>query len=289
MGYNGIILVDKPADWTSHDVVAKLRGILHERRVGHSGTLDPMATGLLTVFVGRATRAVQFAETHNKRYVASLRCGYSTDTQDTSGRVTAQTGISPTEAELTDVLPEFTGEISQIHPMYSAIKVSGKKLYELARKGETVERKPRTVNISELSLVGHDGDDFVLSVSCSKGTYIRTLCNDIGERLGCLACMSALRRTNAGPFDVRDAHTLSEIAEDPERYIIPVDSLFSEHPAIGFSAAQTAKLKCGNILNVSAKNGTYRVYGENGDFLALANVSAGKLKTIKSFFEVDND
>lgn len=289
MGYNGIILVDKPADWTSHDVVAKLRGILHERRVGHSGTLDPMATGLLTVFVGRATRAVQFAETHNKRYVASLRCGYSTDTQDTSGRVTAQTGISPTEAELTDVLPEFTGEISQIPPMYSAIKVSGKKLYELARKGETVERKPRTVNISELSLVGHDGDDFVLSVSCSKGTYIRTLCNDIGERLGCLACMSALRRTNAGPFDVRDAHTLSEIAEDPERYIIPVDSLFSEHPAIGFSAAQTAKLKCGNILNVSAKNGTYRVYGENGDFLELANVSAGKLKTIKSFFEVDND
>lgn len=289
MGYNGIILVDKPADWTSHDVVAKLRGILHERRVGHSGTLDPMATGLLTVFVGRATRAVQFAETYNKRYVASLRCGYSTDTQDTSGIVTAQTGISPTEAELTDVLPEFTGEISQIPPMYSAIKVSGKKLYELARKGETVERKPRTVNISELSLVGHDGDDFVLSVSCSKGTYIRTLCNDIGERLGCLACMSALRRTNAGPFDVRDAHTLSEIAEDPERYIIPVDSLFSEHPAIELSAAQTAKLKCGNILNVSAKNGTYRVYGENGDFLALANVSAGKLKTIKSFFEVDND
>ncbi len=289
MGYNGIILVDKPADWTSHDVVAKLRGILHERRVGHSGTLDPMATGLLTVFAGRATRAVQFAETHNKRYVASLRCGYSTDTQDTSGRVTAQTGISPTEAELTDVLPEFTGEISQIPPMYSAIKVSGKKLYELARKGETVERKPRTVNISELSLVGHDGDDFVLSVSCSKGTYIRTLCNDIGERLGCLACMSALRRTNAGPFDVRDAHTLSEIAEDPERYIIPVDSLFSEHPAIELSAAQTAKLKCGNILNVSAKNGTYRVYGENGDFLALTNVTAGKLKTIKSFFEVDND
>ena len=289
MGYNGIILVDKPADWTSHDVVAKLRGILHERRVGHSGTLDPMATGLLTVFVGRATRAVQFAETYNKRYVASLRCGYSTDTQDTSGRVTAQTGISPTEAELTDVLPEFTGEISQIPPMYSAIKVSGKKLYELARKGETIERKPRTVNISELTLVGHDGDDFVLSVSCSKGTYIRTLCNDIGERLGCLACMSALRRTNAGPFDVRDAHTLSEIAEDPERYIIPVDSLFSEHPAIELSAAQTAKLKCGNILNVSAKNGTYRVYGENGDFLALANVSAGKLKTIKSFFEVDND
>lgn len=289
MGYNGIILVDKPADWTSHDVVAKLRGILHERRVGHSGTLDPMATGLLTVFVGRATRAVQFAETHNKHYVASLRCGYSTDTQDTSGRVTAQTGISPTEAELTDVLPEFTGEISQIPPMYSAIKVSGKKLYELARKGETVERKPRTVNISELRLVGHDGDDFVLSVSCSKGTYIRTLCNDIGERLGCLACMSALRRTNAGPFDVRDAHTLSEISEDPERYIIPVDSLFSEHPAIELSAAQTAKLKCGNILNVSAKNGTYRVYGENGDFLALANISAGKLKTIKSFFEVDND
>ena len=286
---NGIILIDKPQGWTSHDVVGKLRGILHERRIGHSGTLDPLATGLLVVFIGRATRAVEFAEADRKEYIAGLRLGMSTDTQDITGRIISKETDIPDEPEVRIAIERFRGELEQIPPMYSAVKIGGKKLYELARKGETVERKPRTVNISELSLVGHDGDDFVLSVSCSKGTYIRTLCNDIGERLGCLACMSALRRTNAGPFDVRDAHTLSEIAEDPERYIIPVDSLFSEHPAIELCAAQTAKLKCGNILNVSAKNGTYRVYGENGDFLALANVSAGKLKTIKSFFEVDND
>ena len=286
---NGIILIDKPQGWTSHDVVGKLRGILHERRIGHSGTLDPLATGLLVVFIGRATRAVEFAEADRKEYIAGLRLGMSTDTQDITGRIISKETDIPDEPEVRIAIERFRGELEQIPPMYSAVKIGGKKLYELARKGETVERKPRTVNISELSLVGHDGDDFVLSVSCSKGTYIRTLCNDIGERLGCLACMSALRRTNAGPFDVRDAHTLSEIAEDPERYIIPVDSLFSEHPAIELCAAQTAKLKCGNILNVSAKNGTYRVYGENGDFLAIANLSAGKLKTIKSFFEVDND
>ena len=286
---DGIIIIDKPAGWTSMDVCGKLRGILKTKKVGHAGTLDPMATGVLPVFVGSATKAVSFAESGDKEYIAGLRLGVTTDTQDTSGNVLAQRPVCVTREALEAVLPRFTGEIQQIPPMYSAIKLNGKKLYELARKGETVERKPRTVNISELSLVGHDGDDFVLSVSCSKGTYIRTLCNDIGERLGCLACMSALRRTNAGRFDVRDAHTLSEIAEDPERYIIPVDSLFSEHPAIELCAAQTAKLKYGNILNVSAKNGTYRVYGENGDFLALANVSSGKLKTIKSFFEVDND
>lgn len=289
MGYNGIILVDKPQDWTSHDVVAKLRGILHERRIGHAGTLDPMATGLLVVFVGRATRAVQFAESHDKHYIASLRTGFSTDTQDTTGRIIAQSGTHPTPEELAAVLPEFTGSIEQIPPMYSAIKVSGKKLYELARKGETVERRPRTVNISELSVLGRDGDDFVLSVSCSKGTYIRTLCNDIGDSLGCLACMSALRRTKAGPFDVSDAHSMEEIAKNPDKYVLPVDGIFSAYPQLKLNPAGSARLKCGSVVGVSAADGTYRVYDDADCFIALADVNERKLKTIKSFFEVSNE
>lgn len=286
MGISGIILVDKPQDWTSHDVVAKLRGILKERRIGHSGTLDPMATGLLVVFIGRATRAVQFAESDSKRYIATMRTGYSTDTQDISGNVTAQSGKTATKEELLSVFPHFTGEIMQLPPMYSAVKVKGKKLYELARRGETVEREPRKICISRLELIDRDGDDFVLDVSCSKGTYIRTLCNDIGSELGCLATLSALRRVEAGAFSVSDAHCIDEIALSPEKYIIPVDALFAKFPSIRLNERATSKFKCGNILKTSAADGEYRVYSDNGEFLAIAESKGCELKTVKSFFEV---
>lgn len=289
MGINGIILVDKPKDWTSHDVVAKLRGILRERRIGHAGTLDPMATGLLTVFVGRATRAVQFAENDRKRYIATMRTGFTTDTQDITGSIISESGRTATEAEVLSILPRFTGDIEQIPPMYSAVKVQGKKLYELARRGETVERKARSINISRLELIGRDGDDFVLDVSCSKGTYIRTLCNDIGQAIGCNACLSALRRVEAGAFSVNDAHTLDEIARYPESFIIPVDTLFSELSNLTLGDRFTAKLKCGNILKLDAEDGEYRVYAENGEFLALCELHSGELKIIKSFFEVKNE
>ena len=285
---NGIILVDKPQDWTSHDVVGKLRGILHERRIGHSGTLDPMATGLLVVFVGRATRAVEFAEAHSKEYVAGLRLGIATDTQDITGNVLCETEHNIGENELKSVLSEFQGEIQQLPPMYSAIKVGGKKLYELARKGETVERKPRTVNISKLELAGTENGDFILDICCSKGTYVRTLCNDIGEKLGCGACMSSLRRIKAGNFSISDAHTLTEIAENPEKYILPVDLLFSEYPALTVNSAHEQKLRNGSIIKSAAADGRYRVYGESGEFLLLADVIQGSLKTVKNFFEVTN-
>lgn len=285
---NGIILVDKPQDWTSHDVVGKLRGILHERRIGHSGTLDPMATGLLVVFVGRATRAVEFAEAHSKEYVAGLRLGIATVTQDITGNVLCETEHNIGENDLKSVLSEFQGEIQQLPPMYSAIKVGGKKLYELARKGETVERKPRTVNISKLELVGTENDDYILDVCCSKGTYVRTLCNDIGEKLGCGACMSSLRRIKAGNFSISDAHTLTEIAEKPEKYILPVDLLFEEYPALTVNSAQEQKLRNGSIIKSAAADGRYRVYGESGEFLLLADVIRGSLKTVKNFFEVTN-
>lgn len=291
MGLNGIILVDKPCDWTSHDVVGKLRGVLHERRIGHSGTLDPMATGLLVVFVGRATRAVEFAEADSKEYIAGLRLGLSTDTQDTTGNALKTCDSLPTRVKLESALEAFKGEISQIPPMYSAIKVGGKKLYELARRGESIERRPRTVTIDKLEIIGEDNGDYILDVVCSKGTYIRTLCNDIGDYLGCGGCMSSLRRVKAGAFSVNQAHTIDDIRDAADNggldsVLIPVDRLFSTYPALTANEAAERKLRNGNIIKVNAPNGTYRVYTETGGFLLLGEVVEGKLRTIKSFFEV---
>ena len=288
---NGILLIDKPADWTSSDVVAKLRGILHERRIGHSGTLDPMATGLLVVFVGRATRAVEFAETHAKRYRAGLRLGLITDTQDTTGNPLGGSPREISRAELEAALGKFRGQIQQIPPMYSAIKVGGKKLYEIARRGGEVERKPRPVTISRLEILGREGEDWLLDVGCSKGTYIRTLCHDIGQSLGCGGCMSSLRRLEAGIFSVENACSLGQVQQAADRgqvdaLLLPIDSLFSSCPALSISRQQEADLRNGKPLKVSVEDGEYRVYNPEGSFLALSQAETGTLKTIKSFFEV---
>ena len=291
MGLNGIILVDKPSDWTSHDVVSKLRGILHERRIGHSGTLDPLATGLLVVFVGRATRAVEFAEADSKEYIAGLRLGVSTDTQDITGNTLKSSNSLPSRAELEQALGAFKGEISQIPPMYSAIKVGGKKLYELARQGESVERKPRKITIDMLDIIGENDGDYILDIVCSKGTYIRTLCNDIGDALGCGGCMSSLRRVKAGVFSIEQAYTIDEIQAaanngELDASLISVDRLFSEYPALTVSDMAEKKLCNGNIIKLVSPNGIYRVYSQTGVFLLLGEVADNKLKTIKSFFEV---
>lgn len=288
---NGIILIDKPQEWTSHDVVGKLRGILHERRIGHSGTLDPLATGLLVIFVGRATRAVEFAEVDTKEYIAGLRLGMSTETQDITGRIVSSGGSVPGEFQLRKALEKFKGELEQIPPMYSAIKVGGKKLYELARKGESIERRPRHITVFDLDIAGRADDDYVLRVSCSKGTYVRTLCNDIGQALGCGGCMSSLRRTKAGVFFVEDAHTIAEVQEavdrgEAESLIIPLDTLFSEFNKLTVPAVAEKKLRNGSVVNISAPDGKYRVYSESNEFLLLGEVQSGRLKTIKSFFEV---
>lgn len=288
---NGIILVDKPQDWTSHDVVAKLRGVLHERRIGHSGTLDPLATGLLVVFVGRATRAVEFAEADSKEYLAGLRLGVSTDTQDITGNIVAESAALPDEAALREAIGRFIGDIEQIPPMYSAIKMGGKKLYELARRGESVERAPRKITVSAIDIAGRDGDDYILNISCSKGTYVRTLCSDIGEALGCGACMSSLRRTRAGVFSVDDAHSLADIEAAVREgrlsdIILPVDTLFASFPKLTVSQSATKRLKNGNIIKISAEDGEYKVYSDSDEFLLLGRVECGKLKTIKSFYEV---
>lgn len=290
---NGILLIDKSAGWTSSDVVVKLKGVLHQRRIGHAGTLDPMATGLLTVFVGRATRAVEFAEAHDKRYTAHLRLGTVTDTQDITGTVLAHNEANVTADELRAVLAHFLGEQEQTPPMYSAIKVNGKKLYEIARAGGTAERKPRRIRIDALSLIGEDAGDWVLDVSCSKGTYIRALCDDIGAALGCGGCMSALRRTAAGEFTVDAAHTLDEViaaanSGNAEELLIPVDTLFAAHPAWRADAAAERRIRCGNEVKAAGlADGEYRVYSaETGEFLMLGRVQNGVMKTVKSFFEV---
>lgn len=288
---NGILLIDKPSGWTSSDVVAKLRGILHERRIGHSGTLDPMATGLLVAFVGRATRAVEFAESQEKRYLAGLRLGLATDTQDITGRPIGGCPRSVSNQELEKALDAFRGEIRQIPPMYSAIKVKGQKLYEIARRGGEIERKPRSVTISELKVLGREGDDFFLDISCSKGTYVRTLCHDIGASLGCGGCMSSLRRTRAGEFSIEQAHSLSEVQDAADRgmansLLLPLDTLFSAYPALTVSEQGESAIRVGRSFRQAAPDGSYRVYGPAGDFLALCRVCEGELRCIKSFFEV---
>ena len=288
---NGILLIDKEPDWTSSDVVAKLRGVLHEKRIGHSGTLDPMATGLLVVFVGRATRAAEFAGTHDKRYLASLRLGTVTDTQDITGNVIRTQPAVVSERRLREVLESFRGEQLQIPPMYSAIKIRGRKLYEIARSGGEVEREPRPIRINDISLAGCSGGDWLLDISCSKGTYVRTLCNDIGERLGCGGCMSALRRVSAGPFSVDDALTIDEVRRAAgegraEKLFIGTDRLFEGIKKCTASSAIEKKIRCGAEIKTGLPDGEYRVYSGNGDFLMLGRVAGGTMKTVKSFFEV---
>ena len=292
---SGIIIIDKPAGWTSMDVCAKLRGMFHEKRVGHAGTLDPMATGVLPVFVGRATRAVEFAADSDKEYIAGLKLGVVTNTQDITGEVLEERPVDVTGEQLRAALARFTGDIEQVPPMYSAVKINGKKLYELARKGREVERRPRSVAIRTLELLGwpEAGEDFTLRVACSKGTYVRTLCHDIGQTLGCGGCMSALRRVKAAGFTLEDSVALEAVQAavdrgEGESLLLPVDRYFAGLPVLLLkTAGAEKKVRNGAPLRVpGAADGDYRVYGADKTFLALGRVSDGTLSTVKSFFEV---
>lgn len=289
---NGILIIDKPADWTSMDVCAKLRGIFHERRVGHSGTLDPMATGVLPVFMGRATRAVEFAEQSGKEYVAGLRLGLSTDTQDVTGRALEERPVVTGRAELESALAQFRGDILQVPPMYSAIKIGGKKLYELARKGKVVEREPRPVTIFELEILEQRGpEEYLLRVRCSKGTYIRTLCHDLGQALGCGGTLSSLRRTEAAGFRLEHSVTLEAVQAAAERgeaegLLLPVDQYFACHPTLTIGAPEERAARNGATFPWQGADGTYRVYGPDGVFLLLGKLESDRLSTIKSFYEV---
>ena len=284
----GIVIIDKPQGWTSMDVCAKLRGILKTKKVGHAGTLDPMATGVLPVFVGNATRGVSFAEEGKKEYIATLRLGEVTDTQDSTGTVLSEHEVAVSRAEVEAVLPRFTGEIEQIPPMYSAIKVGGQKLYDLARQGKEVERKPRRITIYKLGLLEQVSPvEYQLRVLCSKGTYVRTLCHDIGQALGCGGCMSSLRRTMAAGYTVDEAVSIEEVQEQGESLLRSTDTLFRHCGEYRLRTEKQEKLcRNGNPFAVkeTLPNGEYRIYGADGTFLCLSRMENGVMTSVKNFF-----
>ena len=294
---DGVLNVRKEKGFTSHDVVAKLRGILHMKKIGHTGTLDPEAEGVLPVVLGKATRLVDMLTEKEKTYEALLHLGIETDTQDMTGTVLKELPVTVTEEDVKKELESFLGEQQQIPPMYSALKVNGKKLYELARQGIEIERKPRFVKINSIKLLDFYPNKehvmkFKMLVSCSKGTYIRALCNDIGEDLKCFAHMSGLVRTKSGRFDLEHSYKLSEIenmaAIGNMSFFTPVDEVFSEYGKLVLSDNAAFKMCNGTQVKspAEAKDGvTYRVYDINGKFLTISRAENGKMKILKTFYQ----
>lgn len=296
---NGILCMNKPQDFTSFDVIGKLRGILHMKRLGHTGTLDPMATGVLPILVGTATKACDILPNQDKTYQATVVFGKATDTLDIWGKpLQDYPEQHVTEAALRAILPEFLGDITQLPPMYSAVSVNGKRLYELARKGETVERPTRTVHIDAITLDAFDETQqtATLTVSCGKGTYIRTLLSDMGQRLGGDAVMTALTRTAACGYPLQECLTFEQVAAAMadgtlEEHLLPTDSLFSSYPKLRLNAAQErmfcngVKLDLNRLRNLQPDQDIYTVYGATGTFLgtALADRTQQELRIGKRF------
>lgn len=289
---NGIVVINKDMDYTSHDVVNVVRKTLGTRKVGHTGTLDPNARGVLPVCVGRSTKACDMLTFSDKEYVAEVKLGITTDTYDIWGTVAKTCKVDVTYDNLKDAIEHFTGEIDQVPPMYSAIKQNGKKLYELAREGIEVERKKRRITIYECELLSFEKDTFRIRVYCSKGTYIRSLCYDIGEYLGCGATMTALTRTKSSVFSIEDAMTLDELKErvienGAESVLMGVDKVFYDYPRLDVTDMVKKRLLNGALSRVSAREGTYRAYDPNGDFVGVTEVFKGEkgniIKIIKSF------
>lgn len=277
---DGVIVIRKEKGFTSHDVVAKLRGILHMKKIGHTGTLDPDAEGVLPVALGKATRLVDMITDKEKTYEAVMRLGVVTDTQDMSGTVLSQTTeLSVTEEELCTVVSSFVGDYMQVPPMYSALKVNGKKLYELAREGKTVERKPRPVHFYEIEILDISFPLVRFRVTCSKGTYIRTLCHDIGEKLGCGAAMESLLRTKVGRFTLDDAITLAQTEEAVqegtiESKILGIEEILAEYPRVCCTKEGDRLLASGNplvqaLVDAQEKNGWIRMCSSEGSFAGV--------------------
>ena len=290
----GILIVDKPTDWTSFDVIAKLRGILGTRKLGHSGTLDPMATGVLPVFCGGASKAVDLQLNHTKAYRATLKLGARTDTGDVTGTVLETAPVTAGEKELLEVLPRFVGPRMQTPPMYSAVKINGQPLYKLARQGMEVERKARPIEILSIQYEGSPAEnEYTLTVKCSKGTYIRVLLEEIAEAMGQKGTMSALRRVAAGVYTEADAHSLEEIQaaknagpEALQALMLPVESVFTSLPLLVASERVEQHLYNGcPTSRYPAADGRYRVRNAQGQFLGLANITGGVLRVEKLFVE----
>lgn len=294
---NGILCVNKPQDFTSFDVVAKLRGILGMKRIGHAGTLDPMATGVLPVFVGTATKACDIMPDNSKSYRAGFRFGQTADTQDITGKVLRSSGKPVSYDDICAILPEFTGKIMQLPPMYSAVQVNGKRLYDLARQGIEIERQPREIEVTGIHVFGYDEEnrEGTLEIDCGKGTYIRTIIHDIGERLGCGGIMTSLVRTSASGFTLDDCYTFEQIqqARDENRLeslILPVERVFKKLPKLCLNEHQTriykngVKLDLARINNIVDDCGLYSLYGFDGAFIgtAVADFENGVLRIGKN-------
>ncbi len=274
---NGFVVLDKPAGVTSFKAAAPLRRLFNEKKVGHTGTLDPMATGVLPVALGKAARFIDYLPDSGKAYIARFRCGITTDTLDITGTVLTERPADVAESDVLALLPRFTGEITQVPPMYSAVSVNGKRLYELARRGIEVERQERRVTIDTLELTGVYGAEFEIAVSCSKGTYIRTLIADLGEALGCGAVMTALRRTRANGFSMDDALTPEQVEALGEKAVLPLEHPFRCYGEVRVTEAQANRFRNGGELFTQRlkgepKAGIYRVFAPDGLFLGLGRV-----------------
>lgn len=289
---DGVININKPAGMTSHDVVSRLRRILNMKKIGHTGTLDPDATGVLPMCVGRGTKLSEMLMSSEKQYRAELTLGISTDTQDSGGTVLSQRQVNASEREIKEVICGFIGELEQIPPMYSAIKVEGKKLYELAREGKEIEREPRKVTIHniEIESINLEKNLVEMTVDCSKGTYIRTLCNDIGEALGCGGHMSSLVRTRSGRFEIENTVTLEEIERRAQEsdfgFIIPLEDVLGEYKKVILAEKNAWRVRNGIKTSVAGvcEGETYRIFDEQGNFLALARQENGSFAMLKTFF-----
>ncbi len=280
---NGILCVNKPQDFTSFDVVAKLRGILHTKHLGHGGTLDPMATGVLPVFIGNAARACDIMPDNTKSYRAGFRLGTVSDTQDIWGNCSEKSDAPVSENDILSIIPQFTGKIMQLPPMYSAVQVNGQRLYDLARKGIEVERTPREIEILNLTLSGYNAEkrEGILEITCSKGTYIRTIISDMGDTLGCGGIMTSLIRTNSCGFTLDDCFTFEQIqsASDEnriEQLILPIERVFENLPKLRLGEAQTrmykngVKLDLSKLRNIRPDSDCYAVFGFDGGFIGTA-------------------
>ncbi len=290
---NGIINVYKPLGMTSHDVVYKLRKILGIKKIGHTGTLDPDASGVLPMCIGKGTKLAELLTGADKQYLAEMTLGAITDTQDASGEVLKSFEVNVSEPEITDAVQFFVGEIEQIPPMYSAIKIDGKRLYELAREGKTVERKSRQVVIKSIEIKNIDlrKNTVTMLVDCTKGTYIRTLCEDIGKKLGCGGYMSALLRTRSGRYCIEKAYELDAIAEMAENddfgFLIPVENAMPEYQKIVLAESNAKKVRNGIKVSVQGLDlgETYRVFDEKGEFLVIAKQGEKNLEILKTFYD----
>ncbi len=292
----GLIILDKPKDMTSFGAVARVRRICSEKKCGHTGTLDPMATGVMTVMLGGATRFCELLPSHDKAYIASFRLGVRTDTLDITGTVLETKEVNSTAEQVKEALKDFEGDISQLPPMYSAVSVNGQRLYDLARKGIEVERKPREVTVFSIELLSanEENAEYSIAVECSSGTYIRTLIDDLGAKLGCGAVMTDLRRTKANGFSLENAVTVEELAKlaeigELEKALIPVDKALEDYPLIQVTQPQAKRFSNGGELFIQRLKcpkmlGFYRVYDPDGNFIGLGEIDGSEFLKVKRVF-----